>query len=422
MRHIVSLFVVCVLIVSPAIAQNEASLCRWLFRASSDFTSTAGSAVDLAAEGVFAASSATGTMPTLTGSLIESPPGTWSYGTSPTDKLVIVFYGGGTVEYTFTHWEGFTDRAWDDFVNSHHMTFTSKAGGSANLSIDSWAIPVVGGGQTSMTRYINGSLLYDGAATTIALTHKVEKQWEVDAGFASFSYQEQCSGTASTAAYQATINDQYYKRLMHNSDDGVYASNAGHLSNSSIVTGGITYSYNNGRVEWAAWTPSLSSASLGIYNKVTDPSFWSASGTLTKNGALHGTVQFSGPVIQDSDGPVLVLAVPGASYLIHPLLQWWLTGVEDRPEGLPTATSLMQNYPNPFNPTTDIEFQVAAGTHVRLWVFDLAGREVAVLVDEKKGPGSYQVTFDASGLASGVYLYQLQTGDGIQTKKMILMK
>jgi hypothetical protein len=422
MRHILCLFVACVLTVSPALAQNEADVCRWLFRASSDFTSTAGDAIDLAAEAVFAASSATGTMPTLTGSLIQSSSGAWSYGSSPGTKLVISFYGGITVEYVFTHWEGFTDRAWDDFVNSHHMTFTSKAGTSANLTIDSYAVPVIGGGKTSMTRYINGSLLYNGAATTIALTHKVEKQWEVDVGFASFSYQEQCSGTASTSMYQATVNDQYYKRLMHNSDAGMHASNTGHLSNSSIVTGGITYAYNNGRVEWAAWTPSLDSASLGIYNQVTDPSFWTASGTLTKNSSAYGAVQFSGPVIQDSYGPVLVVAVPGGQYLIHPLLQWWLTGVEDRPDGIPEATSLMQNYPNPFNPTTDIQFQIAASAPVRLSVFDLTGREVAVLVDEKKGPGSYEVTFDASRLASGVYLYRLQSGDFVETRRMILLK
>jgi hypothetical protein len=97
----------------------------------------------------------------------------------------------------------------------------------------------------------------------------------------------------------------------------------------------------------------------------------------------------------------------------------------------------MQNYPNPFNPTTDIDFQVAASGEVRLSVCDLAGREVAILVDERKGPGSYHVTFDASGLASGVYLYRLQVrpldsavgrdsrsgaGDFVQTRKMLLMK
>ena len=263
-------------------------------------------------------------------------------------KLVVVFYGGYTVEFVFTHWEGFTEKGWEVFVDSHHMTFTSKIAGSLDLSIDSEAIPPAGGGKTTIMRNITGSLVYDGAITTISLNHTGTKEWEIDPPFASYSYQEQCSGTAATAGYQATINDQYYKRFMHNSDAGMHASNTGLLSNSSVVSGGVAYAYNNGRVEWAAWTPSLDSASLGVYNQATDPSYWTASGTLTKNGATYGTLQFSGPVVQDSYGPVLLLAVTGGSYLIHPLLQWWLTGVEDPLEGLPAAASLMQNYPNPF--------------------------------------------------------------------------
>jgi len=77
------------------------------------------------------------------------------------------------------------------------------------------------------------------------------------------------------------------------------------------------------------------------------------------------------------------------------------------PEGTPTAFSLSQNYPNPFNPTTVIRYQLPMVGTVRLGVYDLLGREVAVLVNERKGPGSYTVAFDATGLASGVYLYRL---------------
>ena len=88
------------------------------------------------------------------------------------------------------------------------------------------------------------------------------------------------------------------------------------------------------------------------------------------------------------------------------------TGVDTNP---PTADeiqgeyALLQNYPNPFNPSTTIEFRVggAGPSHVRLAVSDMLGREVAVLVDEKKAPGNYRVTFDAADLSSGVYLYRL---------------
>ena len=89
---------------------------------------------------------------------------------------------------------------------------------------------------------------------------------------------------------------------------------------------------------------------------------------------------------------------------------------------MPSDYSLGQNYPNPFNSSSDIRYQISDIRHVRLTVYDLLGREVAVLVDEKKAPGTYEVRFDASGLASGVYLYRLTAGSFVQTRKMLLLQ
>jgi hypothetical protein len=87
-----------------------------------------------------------------------------------------------------------------------------------------------------------------------------------------------------------------------------------------------------------------------------------------------------------------------------------------------TGFSLNQNYPNPFNPTTGIRYRVSGTSNVRLAVYDVLGREVAVLVDERKVPGSYEARFEATGLASGVYLYSLQAADYSQTRKMLLVR
>ncbi|MBC8042476.1 MAG: T9SS type A sorting domain-containing protein [Rhizobacter sp.] len=84
--------------------------------------------------------------------------------------------------------------------------------------------------------------------------------------------------------------------------------------------------------------------------------------------------------------------------------------------------SLSQNYPNPFNPTTRISFSLSSAGLVKLKVYDVLGRVVKVLVDEKRDAGRYEVSFDASRLASGVYFYRLQSGDFTQSKKMILVK
>ncbi len=89
---------------------------------------------------------------------------------------------------------------------------------------------------------------------------------------------------------------------------------------------------------------------------------------------------------------------------------------------LPIHYSLMQNYPNPFNPTTVIRYQVASNGKVSLIVYDLLGREIAILVNEMKSAGIYNVTFNARNLPSGTYFYRLQAGSYIQTKKLILLK
>lgn len=91
-------------------------------------------------------------------------------------------------------------------------------------------------------------------------------------------------------------------------------------------------------------------------------------------------------------------------------------------EDLANEFSLKQNYPNPFNPTTSIAYHLPASSQVSLKVYDMLGREVAVLVDEHKAAGVHQVQFDSSGLSSGVYLYQISAGDFVSTKKMMLLK
>jgi hypothetical protein len=92
----------------------------------------------------------------------------------------------------------------------------------------------------------------------------------------------------------------------------------------------------------------------------------------------------------------------------------------------PVEYSLTQNYPNPFNPSTIIKYSIPETGNVQLKVYDIIGNEVATLVNETKSPGSYEVSFNASQLSSGVYIYLLRaTGSGqvfVQTRKMILMK
>jgi hypothetical protein len=84
--------------------------------------------------------------------------------------------------------------------------------------------------------------------------------------------------------------------------------------------------------------------------------------------------------------------------------------------------TLSQNYPNPFNPTTTVNYQIPELSFVTLKVYDVLGNEIATLVNEEKPAGSYEVDFSGNNLTSGIYFYQLQAGEFIETKKMILLK
>ena len=112
---------------------------------------------------------------------------------------------------------------------------------------------------------------------------------------------------------------------------------------------------------------------------------------------LDGTFSFSDPVVVDV-----------------------VTGIEREP--LPGSVVLYQNYPNPFNPETEIRWNMMDRGMVKLTVYDLLGREVTVLVQEVMQAGSYSVRLNASNLNSGTYLYRLQTGNVVATRRMVLLK
>ncbi|RMF59353.1 MAG: T9SS C-terminal target domain-containing protein [Calditrichaeota bacterium] len=121
-------------------------------------------------------------------------------------------------------------------------------------------------------------------------------------------------------------------------------------------------------------------------------------------------------------GPDGVIYTADAQAGWHAFTYEVATGINDEVGFSPESFSLSQNYPNPFNPATTIRFQLPQSGFVSLKVYDLTGREVAVLVKEQKPAGTYQVSFDAGQLASGVYFYRLKSGEFQQTRKMLLVR
>ncbi|MDH4071374.1 MAG: T9SS type A sorting domain-containing protein [Ignavibacteria bacterium] len=99
-----------------------------------------------------------------------------------------------------------------------------------------------------------------------------------------------------------------------------------------------------------------------------------------------------------------------------------VVGVKQTDDGVPEVYALYQNYPNPFNPLTTIRYQIREGSPVYVSVVNLLGQTVADLVHEYQEPGTYEVTFDAGELASGIYLYTINAGSFTTTRKLVLLR
>ncbi|MCX6639714.1 MAG: M14 family zinc carboxypeptidase [bacterium] len=163
----------------------------------------------------------------------------------------------------------------------------------------------------------------------------------------------------------------------------------GNANPSRILTQNIAGSISSGTLHYISY--------IGTYpSTIQDSSFF----TITKSAVADG-----GPWISESyvSGDVF------DEYAVNST-------------AVPSEYSLGQNYPNPFNPLTSISFSLPQAELVKLTVFDVMGREVATLVNGMREAGLHSVTFDASTLASGVYLYKLQAGDFTATNKMVLLK
>ena len=143
----------------------------------------------------------------------------------------------------------------------------------------------------------------------------------------------------------------------------------------------------------------------------------------TTNGGTDWNIEASGLTSEFLTGVHFTSSING--YVVgegETILKFGeLTAVENEKD-LVTGFSLSQNYPNPFNPITNIEFRIANFEFVSLKVYDVLGNEVAVLINEEKPAEKYEVEFNGNDLTSGIYFYQLRSGDYVQTKKMLLIK
>jgi hypothetical protein len=146
---------------------------------------------------------------------------------------------------------------------------------------------------------------------------------------------------------------------------------------------------------------------------------------------------FSGGFVQSQNTDTRQRAVAGQSFagisaqagtqvlsgfLADTSFRTGVLAIQELPAGLPSVYLLEQNYPNPFNPSTTIRYGLPGRAHVTLAVYNTIGQRVVMLVDQEQDGGFHEMRFEGNAFASGVYFYRLQSGDFVQTRKLLLLK
>jgi N-acetylneuraminic acid mutarotase len=159
-----------------------------------------------------------------------------------------------------------------------------------------------------------------------------------------------------------------------------------------------------------------SSTKNEVYNPVTDVWTTKAPMQMPRNGLAGGVINNKIYVAGGHTGPPLVYLSSCEEYIPD------ITSINQNSRSLPEHFELFQNYPNPFNSATEIQYSILKRSNVTLKVYDILSSEIATLVNEEKDQGVYTINFDANNLASGMYIYRLQAGSFVETKKMVLMR
>jgi len=281
-------------------AIQEKRLIAEAFGAGTDISIAAGQGVDLGVEAVFVASGQNGNQLTLTGTLTQAAPGSevFNYSSGPGDRMVVAFSDGTTVQLIFTSFQGFTGGTWEDFRNTHsNLDFRVLPGDGGDLRIQSSSGPPTGGHRL-FQRTLTGTAQFMGAPVTVNLTHSGDVFFDIGLGAGiEYDSQEQTSGTITSSAGATQVDAGYRYHLV--SFDR-FAENVFRAVETSAAIGGNTFRFQDVFVR-----------SSFLDSRVSEPDFWLAQGTLTRNGATVGTVQFDSEVIDGASfpGPKPVVAL-----------------------------------------------------------------------------------------------------------------
>ena len=194
-------------------------------------------------------------------------------------------------------------------------------------------------------------------------------------------------------------------RLTNTISDSWYSS----VTASGSAVHVVWYDNRDGNYEIYYKRSTDGGSSWGADKQLTSESSFSFSPSVTASGSIVHVVWQD---FRDGNSEIYYKRDPTGN----------VTGIEIIDSEIPKEFSLSQNYPNPFNPNTTIQFALPKSGFVSLKIYNLLGREVALLVNEEKTYGTYTVKWNASGMASGVYFYRMQVDSFIETRKLVFLR
>ena len=206
--------------------------------------------------------------------------------------------------------------------------------------------------------------------------------------------------------------------------------NTGWIGGSNVDKKNLYVSTNGG----VNWTFQNNPAASNTYTQINDVKFLSQD----SGWAVHGT-PFTGAIMFTTNAGVNWITEEGSNDWFDCITYsqrikawcgasgkvWYtslLVNVTQNQKGIPQKYNIYQNYPNPFNPVTKIKFDIPAESNVNITIYNILGKEISNVVNERLASGSYEVNWDASNYPSGIYYYKLSAGNFNETKKMILLK
>ena len=233
-------------------------------------------------------------------------------------------------------------------------------------------------------------------------------------------------GTSNTRVYKST---DYGMTWTYGATTGsVNSYSVGFNGNIGFTGQSVTLMSTDGGDNWSSVTLP-GTGTVYAFNGGVPSEFWYCRGSQIYNSTDNGanfTSQYTGTgTYQAMSIKLDGMTVRGWAVTNNGNIAMYnetLIGITSNQNEIPKNYALLQNYPNPFNPTTNIRFNLPKSGVVTLKVYNILGKEVATLVNGNLIAGSYNYNWNASGYASGVYFYRLQTGEFTQTKKMILVK